>query len=89
MVQSNPHFQKLRREYIFPIIEKKLQEVKALHPDADILNAGIGDVSMPLAPCIADAIAKATLEMSSPQSIRGYGPSEGYLFLRETIAEHE
>lgn len=89
MVQSNPHFQKLRREYIFPIIEKKLQEVKALYPDADILNAGIGDVSLPLAPCIADAIAKATLEMSSPQSIRGYGPSEGYLFLRETIAEHE
>ena len=89
MVKSNPHFQKLRREYIFPIIEKKLSDLKLQSPNMEILNVGIGDVSLPLAPSIADAVSQAALEMASPTSIRGYGPSEGYLFLRAAIVEHE
>ena len=89
MAKSNPHFPKLRREYIFPIIEKKLVEMREKYPAAEIINVGIGDVSLPLAPSIAKAINLATLEMTDPFSLKGYGPSEGYPFLRKAIAEND
>jgi len=87
MAKSNPHFQKLRREYIFPIIEKKLFELREENPHADIVNVGIGDVALPLAPSVGAAITTAVNEMTLQESIRGYGPSEGYSFLRKAIAE--
>lgn len=83
MAQGNTHFTHLKREYIFPIIEKKLADLKTSYPKADILNLGIGDISLPLAPSIALAIQEATQEMTT--SLYGYGPSQGYLFLREKI----
>lgn len=89
MAKSNPHFQRLRREYIFPIIEKKLFELKEKNPHADIVNVGIGDVALPLAPSIAKAITNAVHEMTEESGIRGYGPSEGYSFLRKAIAEND
>lgn len=89
MAKSNPHFLKLKREYIFPIIEKKLTQLKQEHPNAEIINIGIGDVSLPLAPAIAKAIADATNEMTQAASVRGYGPSEGYSFLKNAISLEE
>lgn len=89
MTHLNPNFQRLKREYIFPIIEQKLADLKANHPDAQILNFGIGDVALPLAPAIADAIARGVQEMTTEKGMRGYGPSSGYAFLREAIAAHE
>lgn len=89
MAKSNPHFQKLKREYIFPIIERKLLEMRENHPGADIVNVGVGDVALPLAQSVAKAIALAAEEMTDPSRIRGYGPSEGYPFLRKAIAENE
>jgi LL-diaminopimelate aminotransferase len=87
MAQGNTHFTHLKREYIFPIIEKKLSDLVASCPEANILNLGIGDVSLPLAPSIAHAIQTATQEMTT--KLYGYGPSQGQLFLREKIrAEH-
>jgi LL-diaminopimelate aminotransferase len=87
MAKSNTNFLKLKREYIFPIIEKKLFDLKEQKPLADIINVGIGDVSLPLAPSVADSIAAAVQEMSSEKGLRGYGPSEGYTFLRTTIKD--
>ncbi|HSW86617.1 MAG TPA: LL-diaminopimelate aminotransferase [Rhabdochlamydiaceae bacterium] len=89
MAKLNPHYKSLRREYIFPIIEKKLAELKQHRPDASIVNLGVGDIALPLAPSIISAICKAVEEMGRPQSIRGYGPTEGYPFLREAIAANE
>ncbi len=83
MAQGNTHFTHLKREYIFPIIEQKLEDLKIMHPQARILNLGIGDVSLPLAPSIAEAIQKATHEMTI--NLYGYGPSQGQYFLREKI----
>jgi LL-diaminopimelate aminotransferase len=89
MVKGNPHFKDLKREYIFPIIEKKLAELKSSVPAAQVLNLGVGDIAFPLSPTIATAICHAVQEMTQSASIKGYGPSEGYPFLREAIAEHE
>lgn len=89
MAKSNPHFQKLQREYIFPIIEKKLFELREKNPHAEIVNVGIGDVALPLAPSVGAAITAAVNEMTMQESIRGYGPSEGYSFLRKAISESD
>jgi LL-diaminopimelate aminotransferase len=85
MVRLNSQFKNLKREYIFPIIEKKLGEMREKHPEASIINLGVGDVALPLVPSVAKAICQATEEMTSV--VRGYGPSEGYLFLREKICQ--
>ena len=87
MARGNEHFRELDREYIFPVVERKLKDLTASHPDADIINLGVGDIALPLAPSVAGAICKATEEMTS--SIIGYGPVEGYAFLRKAICEDE
>ena len=60
MVKLNPHFKRLKREYIFPIIDQKLADLKEGGPDVQVLNFGVGDVALPLAPSIAKAIAQAS-----------------------------
>ncbi len=84
MVQINPHFKKLKREYVFPIIERKLAELKTAFPTVQIVNLGVGDIALPLVPSIAKAVCDAAVEMTT--NVRGYGPSEGHLFLRQAIA---
>lgn len=86
MVRLNTQFKKLKREYIFPIIEKKLAEARAKHPHISIVNLGVGDIVLPLVPSVANAVAQATQEMTTPAGMRGYGPSEGYSFLKEAIS---
>lgn len=89
MALLNPHFEDLRTEYIFPIIEQKLEAVKTEYPECKIINLGIGDIALPLAPKIISTICEAVMEMGKPESIRGYGPSTGYSFLKEAITKHE
>lgn len=89
MSRLNSHYLKLKREYIFPLIDKKLYDLKQKHPNAEVLNFGVGDIALPLAPSIIQAICKATEQMGKSEYIQGYGPSEGYPFLREVIAAHE
>jgi LL-diaminopimelate aminotransferase len=89
MVQINSDYHSLSREYIFPIIDQKLDELKKMHPEATTINLGIGDIALPLAPSIAKAIADAAWEMTKKEGKRGYGPSHGYPFLREIIAKEE
>lgn len=87
MVQLNTHFKKLKREYVFPIIEKKLAEAREKHPHLSVVNLGIGDIALPLVPSVAQAICDATQEMTTKSGMRGYGPSEGYSFLKEAICK--
>jgi LL-diaminopimelate aminotransferase len=89
MAKLNTHYRQLKREYIFPIIEEKLFSFKEKFPLAAVVNLGIGDVALPLASSIATAIENATREMTTVTGMRGYGPSEGYLFLREAIVNQE
>lgn len=83
MARSNPHFGKLPKNYIFSLMGEKQAQMRANRPNEEILNLGVGDISLPLAPSIALAIGDAALEMS--RMVRGYGPEVGYLFLREAL----
>lgn len=89
MVKLNPHFGKLANYYFFPEIEKKVSAFKEQHPRASLINLGIGDVTQPLPPHLLAALCTASQEMGDPQTFRGYGPSAGYPFLRESIAYGE
>lgn len=89
MSKAVPYFSELPSEYIFPIIEGKVIQLKEKFPNASILNLGIGDVSLPLAPSLVKAFCQAVEEMGTKEGMRGYGPSCGYAFLREKIVECE
>lgn len=88
MTKINPNFQYLKKQYIFSIVEQKWEEIKKKYPEAEMINFGVGDIALPLSKTIAKAIQEAVQEMITEEGKRGYGPSEGYFFLREAIAKH-
>jgi LL-diaminopimelate aminotransferase len=88
MAKINPHYSRLSSPYIFPVIEEKMAALAKQGNAASVINLGIGDIALPLAPAIVTAICSATEEMGRKETQRGYGPSEGYPFLRETIAQN-
>jgi LL-diaminopimelate aminotransferase len=89
MVKLNHHFSKLTAGYLFPEIERRVTAWGAETGISDWINLGIGDVTQPLAPSLTAALEAASREMGSSHSFRGYGPSQGYPFLREAIAHHD
>ena len=89
MALINENFLKLSESYLFTEIARKVNTYKEEHPMADIISLGIGDVTQPLAPAVIEALHKATDEMASAASFRGYGPEQGYDFLREAIVEND
>jgi LL-diaminopimelate aminotransferase len=89
MLKINPHYLKLQSSYLFSEIAKRVSSFQKEHPEKEIIKLGIGDVTRALpAACIA-AFHRAVDEMGSDQTFRGYGPEQGYAFLREKIAEHD
>src|SRR3990167_3540368 len=86
MVKLNHHYQKLSGDYLFPEIDKKIAALKTKNPSASLINLGIGDVTIPLPPTVISALSLASQEMGEKGTFRGYGPSQGYLFLREAIS---
>lgn len=89
MALINEHFLKLPNNYLFADISKKVNAFKATHANADIISLGIGDVTQPLCPAVIEALHKATDEMAQHASFRGYGPEQGYDFLREAILKND
>ncbi len=73
--------------YLFAEIAKRVKEYSAAHPEADILRLGIGDVTRPLAPAVAQAFSQAALEMGTAAGFKGYGPDFGYDFLIDAIIQ--
>jgi LL-diaminopimelate aminotransferase len=88
MVQINSNYQKLQAGYLFPEIGKRVRAFKAEHPEAQVIPLGIGDVVLPLAAPIADAIQDGVAELQHRETFKGYGPEQGYEFLRDAIAAH-
>ena len=84
----NKHYLELEESYLFSNIAKKVNEYSKKNPNADIIRLGIGDVTLPLAPIVVDAIKKAADEMGHKETFRGYGPEQGYSFLREAIKNY-
>lgn len=89
MALVNEHFLKLPNNYLFADIAKKVNVFKAMNPKADVISLGIGDVTRPLCPAVVEAIHHAADELGTGQGFRGYGPEQGYDFLREAILKHD
>ena len=87
MTKVNQNFLKLPGSYLFSEIARRLAAYTAEHPEAKMIRLGIGDVTRPLAPAVVEAMHKAVDEMGTFEGFHGYGPEQGYDFLREAIAK--
>lgn len=86
MITVNEHFLKLHSSYLFAEISRRVADFGKRHPERGIIKLGIGDVTRALPRACIDALHKAVEEMGSDETFRGYGPDNGYDFLREAIA---
>ena len=89
MININENFLNLQDSYLFSTIAKKVAEFQKNNPDKKVIKLGIGDVTRPLVPAVLEAMHKAVDELGNPDTFRGYGPEQGYEFLREKIAEFD
>ena len=88
MALINEHYLKLQAGYLFPEIGRRVSEFIAANPDKKVIKMGIGDVTKPLVPSVLKAFHDGVDEQGSAESFRGYGPEQGYEFLRKAIAEN-
>jgi LL-diaminopimelate aminotransferase len=89
MAQINDNFIKIPATYLFSEISKRITQHLAQNPSAPIIRMGIGDVSLPLPDAAVDAMVAAANEQRHVDTFRGYGPEQGYAFLREAIVEND
>jgi LL-diaminopimelate aminotransferase len=86
MSRINAHYCDLPGSYLFAEIARRIQEHTAANPGKRLIRLGIGDVTAPLPPAIISALNQAVAEQATPEGFRGYGPEQGYSFLRKAIA---
>jgi LL-diaminopimelate aminotransferase len=89
MARVNENYRKLQAGYLFPEIGRRVSVFTQAHPEAEVIRLGIGDVTLPLAPAIVEAMRRAVDELGSEAGFRGYGPENGYDFLLEAIRVHD
>lgn len=89
MAQINDNYLKLQAGYLFPEIGRRVRSFCEANPSADVIKMGIGDVTQPLVPAIVKAMHDGVDEMANKDTFRGYGPEQGYDFLREAIAKND
>ena len=89
MALVNIHFLNLQNNYLFADIAKRVNAFKVTHPKADIVSLGIGDVTQPLCPAVVEARHRAADEMATTAGFHGYGPEQGYDFLKEAILKND
>ncbi|MEP7015283.1 MAG: LL-diaminopimelate aminotransferase [Verrucomicrobiota bacterium] len=91
MAFLNENYLKLQAGYLFPEIARRVQDFSEANPEAakKLIRCGIGDVTEPLPPAARDAMKRAVDELGHRETFRGYGPEQGYEFLRSTIAQHD
>lgn len=89
MSYINEYFLDLQQNYLFSTVAKKVENFTKLHPEKSVIKLGIGDVTLPLAKTVVEAMKKAVEEMGTKEGFMGYGTEQGYAFLREKIAEEE
>jgi LL-diaminopimelate aminotransferase len=84
-MKMNRHYGELEASYLFAGISKKVAAYAAAHPEQEIIRLGIGDVTQPLAGCVVEAMHAAADELGTKEGFHGYGPEQGYGFLKEAI----
>lgn len=89
MFHINDNFTKLPAAYLFSEVARRINAYTALHPDAEIIRMGIGDVTRPIVPAVINALHKAVDDEGAADTFHGYGPEQGYEFLTSKIAEYD
>jgi len=89
MIKINENYLKLQSSYLFADIKNRTAAFQEAHPDREVIKLGIGDVTRPLPQACIQAFHRAVDEMADVKTFRGYGPEQGYEFLREKIARHD
>ncbi len=89
MVKINENYLKLPGSYLFSEVARRISAYTAAHPGTSITKLSIGDVTRPLVPAVVEAMHRAVDEMGTFEGFHGYGPEQGYPFLREAIAQHD
>ena len=89
MAYINENFMNLQDSYLFSTIAKKVAEYQKKNPDKNVIKMGIGDVTKPIVPAVIEAMHKAVDEMATSKDFKGYGPEQGYDFLRQAIMEND
>ena len=87
-MKVNQNYRNLKESYLFSDIAHKVAAFAEKYPGREILKMGIGDVTLPLAPAVVDAMERAAREQGRKETFRGYGPEQGYAFLRESIRDY-
>ncbi len=87
-MKINENYANLEQSYLFSTIAKKVNEYAAQNPDKKVIKLGIGDVTLPLCKAVTEALHKAVDEMGVQATFRGYGPEQGYDFLRKAVQEY-
>ena len=87
-MKINEHYRELPESYLFSTIAQMVNEYTKTHPEAKIIRMGIGDVTLPICQKAAEAFAAAAREQGEAESFHGYGPEQGYEFLRERIRDY-
>ena len=87
MLHVNENYSKIQASYLFTEIAHRVSAHQAANPDAKIIRLGIGDVTEPLCPAVIEAMHKAVNDEATRENFHGYGPEQGYAFLRDAIAK--
>ncbi|MFN2436620.1 MAG: LL-diaminopimelate aminotransferase [Desulfotignum sp.] len=89
MIRANENYSKLKASYLFSDIARRVAQFQKDNPDTRVIRLGIGDVTRALPPAVIAAFHKGVDDMADDATFRGYGPEQGYGFLREKIAAHD
>lgn len=89
MVRINDNFIQLPESYLFSWIAQVVKKYKEKNPNSDVISLGIGDVTLPIVPTVIEAMQNAVAEQGAVKTFHGYGPEQGYDFLRDKIAEYD
>ncbi len=87
-MKLNENYLNINDSYLFSTIAKKVAAYQKANPDKKVLRLGIGDVTLPLAPAVISAMHAAVEEMAHKQTFRGYGPEQGYAFLKDAVKDY-
>lgn len=87
-MKINANYQNLEESYLFSTVNRKAREYQAANPDKKVIKLSIGDVTIPLCPAVTEAMHKAVDEMSTKEGFHGYGPEQGYDFLKEAVQKY-
>lgn len=87
-MKLNHHFEEISESYLFAEVSRRVQAYRKSHPDHEVISLGIGDVTRPLCTVATQALVKASQEQGTAEGFHGYGPEQGYPFLREAVQSY-